>query len=169
MKISKTWAMPNGNTFSIAPIKAFVKEAIDGASCIVDPFAKDSTYGTITNDLNPTTQAQYHMDALDFLRTLPSDYADVVLIDPPYSITQAAQLYKRYGAEKLEINVANMRYWAEIKNEASRVLKKGGQALCFGWNTNGLGKNRGFTMTDILIVSHGGSKNDTLCTRETKL
>ena len=49
------------------------------------------------------------------------------------------------------------------------ILKKNGWVMCFGWNTNGLGKNRGFEMTEILIVAHGGSKNDTLCTLEYKL
>ena len=41
--------------------------------------------------------------------------------------------------------------------------------LSFGWNTNGVGINRGFEMQEILIVAHGGSKNDTLCTAEIKI
>lgn len=32
----------------------------------------------------------------------------------------------------------------------------------------GLGKNRGFKMTRILLVAHGGSKNDTIVTVEIK-
>jgi hypothetical protein len=78
-------------------------------------------------------------------------------------------LYKEYGKKKLEINVANMKYWAEIKNEIARILKLNGRVICCGWNSNGLGKNRGFEMTDMLIVNHGGSKNDTLVTLEYKV
>ena len=48
-------------------------------------------------------------------------------------------------------------------------LKRNGRVICCGWNTNGLGKGRGFEMTSILIVSHGGSKNDTSVTLEYKL
>ena len=33
----------------------------------------------------------------------------------------------------------------------------------------GLGKNRGFEMLEILLVPHGGSKNDTIVTVERKL
>jgi len=33
----------------------------------------------------------------------------------------------------------------------------------------GIGKNRGFEMTRILLVPHGGSKNDTIVTVETKI
>ena len=33
----------------------------------------------------------------------------------------------------------------------------------------GLGENRGFTMMRILLVPHGGSKNDTIVTVEQKM
>jgi hypothetical protein len=84
--------------------------------------------------------------------------ADLVLFDPPYSITQAAQCYKDYGKDKLERSVANMGYWADCKNEVSRILKPNGIALICGWNSNGIGKNRGFEMLEIVLVPHGGRK-----------
>lgn len=169
MTFEKTWAMPNSNTFTIKPIKEFVETQVLKGGVIVDPFANSCRYGTITNDLNPEFDTNYHIDALNFLKTLPSDSADLVLYDPPYSISQASEMYKSYGKEKLEINVANMKYWKECKDNVARILKKGGRVICCGWNTNGLGKGRGFEMTNILIVSHGGSKNDTLVTLEYKL
>ena len=136
---------------------------------IVDPFANSCKYGTLTNDLNPEFDTTKHMDALEFLKAIPSESADLVLYDPPYSITQASELYKSYGREKLEVSVSNMKYWALCKDNVARILKKGGRVICCGWNTNGLGKNRGFEMTNVLIVAHGGSKNDTLVTLEYKL
>ena len=135
---------------------------------IVDPFANECLYGTITNDLNPEFSTDFHMDALAFLKTIGDEQADLVLYDPPYSITQAAQLYKSYGKEKLEINVSNMKYWAECKNEIARITKPEGGVITCGWNTNGIGKGRGFKIKEILIVAHGGSKNDTLCVYEKK-
>lgn len=169
ININRIWAMPNSKTFTIKPIKEFVERYIQGRNIIVDPFANESNYGTITNDLNPEFNTDYHMDALAFLKSLDSNSVDCVLYDPPYSITQAAQCYKDYGKEKLETNVANMKYWGDCKNEVARILKKNGIALTFGWCTNGIGKNRGFEISEILIVAHGGSKNDTLCTAEIKL
>ena len=136
---------------------------------IVDPFANSCKYGTITNDLNDEFDTDYHLDALQFLKGIEDESVDLVLYDPPYSITQAAQMYKSYGKEKLETSVSNMRYWKECKDNISRILKRHGRVICCGWNTNGLGKGRGFEMTEILIVSHGGSKNDTLVTLEYKL
>lgn len=136
---------------------------------IVDPFANECKYGTITNDLNPAFDTDYHLDALQFLKGIESESTDLVLFDPPYSISQASEMYKSYGREKLEINVANMKYWASVKDEIARILKMNGRIISCGWNTNGLGKGRGFKMTKVLIVNHGGSKNDTLVTLEYKI
>lgn len=171
MIIERAWAMPNGNTFTIAPIKKLVEDAVlcvPHGGVIIDPFANNCELGTITNDINPEYNTDYHMDALKFLQTRGTEEADLVLYDPPYSITQAAELYKSYGKEKLVINVANMKYWAECKNEIARITKRGGRVISCGWNTNGIGKGRGFRIEEILIVAHGGSKNDTLCVVETK-
>lgn len=125
-EIRKCWAMPNNRTFLIKPIKEFVEQAIQGKSVVIDPFANLSKYGTITNDLNTEYDTTYHLDALEFLKMLPPLSADAVLFDPPYSITQAAEHYKKYGTDKLEVNVANMGYWASCKDNIARVLKVGG-------------------------------------------
>ena len=168
MIIKKTWAMPNKNTFTILHIKEIVERYVAQSDVIVDAFANNCTYGTIRNDLNPEFDTQYHMDALEFLRQLPDESADLVLYDPPYSITQASECYKSFGKDKLEVNVANMKYWALCKDNIARVLKPNGRVICCGWNTNGLGVGRNFEMLEVLIVSHGGSKNDTLVTVERK-
>jgi hypothetical protein len=166
---TRIWAMPNKRTFTIKPIKELVEKYVAKSKVIIDPFANQSRYGTITNDLNPEFETDYHLDALTFLRKMGTGKADLVLFDPPYSITQAAQCYKDYGKDKLERSVANMRYWADCKNEVARILKPYGIALICGWNSNGIGKNRGFEMLEILLVPHGGSKNDTIVTVERKL
>jgi DNA modification methylase len=105
-------------------------------------------------------KAMFNKDALDFLKEFEGNRADGILYDPPYSITQARQ----YGKKEF----SSMKYWADCKNEIARIIKPGGKAICFGWNSMGLGKNRGFEMTRILLVAHGGSKNDTICTVEIK-
>ena len=76
--------MPYADTFSVKPIGNFVQKYLHGVS--VDPFARNSGLATWTNDLNPQTWAQYHMDAVEFLERLVSKEikADVVLFDPPY-------------------------------------------------------------------------------------
>ena len=170
MIIQKKWAMPSGDTLSVKPIFELFRKYHEEADIIVDPFAKDCKIGTITNDLNPDCNTTYHMDALSFLSQLETNKYDFLIFDPPYSITQATELYRSFGKDKLKISVSNMQYWSSVKNEIARILKPvGGRCMCCGWNTNGLGKVRGFEMDEVLICSHGGSKNDTLVTIEHKL
>ena len=161
--------MPDSRTFNIPPIKKLLNRYCTPPLVIIDPFANQSTIGTIRNDLNPEYDTDYHLDALQFLKQIDSDSADVVLYDPPYSITQASECYHSYGRDKLETNVANMKYWSMCKDNVARILHAGGYAICFGWNTNGLGINRFFDMKEILIVPHGGSRNDTMVTVEQKI
>lgn len=76
--------MPNKNTFSIKPIKKLIEEQlIDGIW--INPYANSNTIATITNDLNPIYNTNYHLDALDFLRLFDNNSIDRVLFDPPYS------------------------------------------------------------------------------------
>ena len=108
------------------------------------------------------------MDALDFLKKLDDESADVVLYDPPYSPRQVKECYEGVGMTvTAEHTKASWR--AKHLDEIARVLKPNGICLSFGWNTNGVGKKRGFEIIEILMVAHGGSKNDTLCTVERKV
>lgn len=168
MRFYREWAMPNQWTFTIKPIRELLSREMNGGLW-ADPFAGMNSPAQVTNDLNPDAKAHSHVDALSFLRTLITGSFDGVLFDPPYSITQAAECYRSFGKDKLEVNVANMAYWKGCKDEMARILKPNGKAICCGWSTNGLGKGRGFDMTDLLIVPHGGSKNDTLVTVEVKV
>lgn len=139
-----------------------------GEKIIVDPFANDCKIGTITNDLNPKFDTTYHLDALDFLKKLDDESADVVLYDPPYSLRQRVECYESVGVTPtMEHTKASWR--GNQLDEIARIVKPRGYCLSFGWNTNGVGKKRGFEIIEVLVVAHGGSHNDTLCTVEKKV
>lgn len=167
MRITRTWAMPNSLTFTIKPIKELVERVIKGANVIVDPFANNSKYGTIRNDLNPEMDTQYHLDALAFLKLIETGSADVVLYDPPYSPRQVSEVYKEFGMT-VNMQTTQSSYWANQKAEISRIVKAGGTVLTCGWNSGGIGKANGFEIEEILIVPHGGWHNDTIVTVERK-
>ena len=159
---NRVWAMPNKWTFKIHPIKNLLTKYGAGKDGKwADPFCGILSPANITNDINPEIRATYNTDALDFLKNLEDGYFTGILYDPPYSITQA----RAYGKKEF----ASMKYWADCKNEIARAIKPGGCVICFGWNSNGMGKNRGFFLREILLVAHGGSKNDTICTVEIKI
>jgi len=158
--------MPNKFTFSIKPIKELLDRRVVGG-VVVDPFANDSKIGTVTNDINPACDTTYHMDALDFLKMFDSESVDCVLYDPPYSTRQVSESYKGFGYEVTQ-ETTQASWRAKHLDEIARILKKDGIAICFGWNSNGVGKKRGFEMEEVLLVPHGGSKNDTIVTVERK-
>jgi len=60
--------MPNKNTFSIKPIKELLNKYISPNEKWIDAFSNSSKLATITNDLNPEYDTDYHIDALDFFK-----------------------------------------------------------------------------------------------------
>ena len=166
MEINRIWAMPDSKTFNIKPIGKLLGKYVKGG-VIIDPFANGSKWGTITNDLNPEFETDYNLDALEFLKLMKSNSADVVLFDPPYSPRQVSECYKGVGLE-MTMESTQASFWSNCKNEIKRIMKTGGICISFGWNSMGLGKNRYFEIIEILLVPHGGHKNDTLCTVEKK-
>lgn len=170
MKISRAWAMPSPNTFSIKPIGELVGSVLSGSGGIgLDPFARNSPFKKLclTNDIDPNVETDYHMDALDFLAMQPDQSFGVILFDPPYSPRQVSECYKGAG-KKVNMKTTSASFWSGIKNEISRVCKVGGHVVTCGWNSGGIGKSNGFEIVEILMVAHGGWHNDTIVTVERK-
>lgn len=166
--IERIWAMPNKNTFKIAPIHKLLQQEVFPESLWIDPFANSNKIASITNDLNTEYDTDYHLDALDFLKQFGSSSVDGVLYDPPYSPRQVSECYKGVGyAVTNETTRAS--FWSNQKKEISRIVKPGGKVITFGWNSGGIGVSYGFEIQRILLVPHGGWHNDTICVVETKV
>ena len=167
MKIERKWAMPNASTFHIKPIGQWVESHLcDGVW--VDPFVGRSPFKsrmTHTNDLNPTIEATHHMDALEFMESLPAQSVDGLLYDPPYSPRQVSEVYQGFGMA-VTSQMTSASFWAKHKDAIARLVKPGGIVLTFGWNSGGIGKGRGFEIESILLVPHGSWKHDTICVQE---
>jgi len=165
--ITRAWAMPNSNTFSIKPILAFIEaNRVGGVS--VDPFANSNALCKITNDLDSQFNTTYHLDALDFLKQLETSSVDFLLFDPPYSPRQVSECYKKLG-KSVNMQTTQASYWGNLKNEIARIIKVDAKVITFGWNSGGIGKTKGFEIEKILLVAHGGWHNDTICTLERRV
>lgn len=159
--------MPNKNTFEIKPIKEFIhSNIVEGV--IIDPFANKNKIANITNDLDSQYNTDYNLDALDFLKLFKDNSVDMVLYDPPYSPRQVSECYTKLG-KTVNMQTTQASYWTNHKKEISRIVKKGGKVITFGWNSGGIGKKYGFEIKKILLVAHGGWHNDTICTLEIKI
>lgn len=167
IKYERVWAMPNKNTFEIEPIRKLITEE-ETDSIWIDPFARDSHLADITNDINPKTKAMFHLDAIKFLRLFPNASIGGCLYDAIYSPRQLSECYKELGIPVTSLDTTS-KTWSIWKKEIARVIKPGGKVISFGWNSNGIGIKLGFGVTRILMVAHGGSHNDTICTVERRI
>jgi hypothetical protein len=169
--IRRYWSNPNSATFQMKPAAELVMAYLAKSKVSIDPFARNCRLATHRNDLNPQTEAEHHMDALDFLKMLvaQSVKADLIIFDPPYSRAQVKEVYngigRHYGAKDTQDHSTN---WRAERDEADKLLPIGGVVLSFGWNTNGMGLRRGYWPEEIRMIRHGGSHNDTLCMAERK-
>lgn len=171
MKISREWAMPSKDTFSVAPIGAFVRRYLEASKHSVDPFARNTTFATYRNDMNPNTAAQYHMDAVAFLERLAADgvKCDLAIMDPPYSPRQISECYAEAGLKAGMQDTQNAALYARTRAALLPVLTADAIVLSFGWNSSGMGIKNGFDPMEILMVCHGSAHNDTICMAERRV
>lgn len=179
MEINREWAMPSKNTFEIKPVKKLLLKYIEKLkpdAIIIDPFANKGTIKKIsnrtdlkyiTNDLDEDFDTNYHMDALEFFKTLPDNSVDLVLWDPPYSPRQISECYKRLD-KSVNFETTQASYWSKQKKEIARILKKNGYCITCGWNSGGIGAKYRMKIEEILLVAHGGWHNDTIITVDKK-
>lgn len=170
MIITREWSMPDSDTFSVPVIGAFVKRYLLNSKVSVDPFARNKRWATWNNDLNPQTAATHHMEAGDFLKMLKDQgvVADIALFDPVYSPRQLAECYSQIG-RKTNFTDTQASTWTAWRDALIPILSPDSIVLSFGWNSNGMGKCRGFEAIELLIVDHGGMHNSTLCLAEKRL
>jgi len=152
------------------PVEAFIRRHLNGASVVVDPFCGESELAGHRNDLRRDAKAGNHLDARDWLRMLRDEpiEADAVLLDPPYSPRQISEVYKSVGRSCTVGDTQNARLYKECIDLMDAILKPGGVALRFGWNSMGFPKGR-YERLETLLVNHGAAHNDTICTADRKL
>lgn len=163
--------MPNRNTFDIPAIGKFVKHYLEQSKVSVDPYARDKRWATYTNDLNPATGAEFHVDSIEFMHGLAEVgiVADLVIIDPPYSPRQVKECYDSIGHKMKQDDALLGKIRKRLKVEIARLVPVGGVVLTFGWNTVGMGLNHGYEQEEILLVCHGSDHNDTICLAERRV
>jgi hypothetical protein len=168
VKVSTAWAMPSRWTFEIPPIREFVDRWLAGCGVVVDPFCGRSTVGTLRNDIAVPVWAGTNMDAGDFCLALVDRgvVADAIIFDPPYSPRQISECYKEAGRTVTQADTRNATLYKRVRRPLAALLKPGGIALSFGWNSAGFG--RAWPTEEILLVQHGGAHNDTICVAQRK-
>ncbi len=172
--IDRQWHMPGKETFKMKPIKELLNRYVpkNNDNSWVNPFSGKSILCEHNNDINPDINPN-GMDAAVYVKKLGKKKFPGFLFDPPFSLNQATTLYNQFHKEKGKglfcVKPSSMVYWSKIKNDIADRIEIGGICISFGWNSMGLGLNRGFEQVEILLVPHGGSRNDTIVVVERKI
>jgi hypothetical protein len=166
MIITRECARPSAHTFTIKPIAALIQKYHIGDW--IDPFAGENSPAKYTNDHNPDKPTTHHLEAMDFVNLFKDQQFDGAFFDPPYSYRQVSEHYKLIGKKATQLDTSTQ-FFNRVLNPLANIIKVGGYCISFGWNSNGMGKNRGFEIVEILLVAHGGHHNDTICIVEKKL
>lgn len=171
VNFSRVWAMPNSETFSVPPIGEFVQKYLARAKVSVDPFARDKRWTTFTNDINPNTAAEHHMDAVAFIEKLIQGgiQCDLLILDMPYSPRQISECYRELGLKCAMRETQSSVLYMEVRDVAVKLLTADAIVLSFGWNSVGMGKKHGFEIEEIMLCCHGGAHNDTICLAERRI
>lgn len=165
----RAFCLGKTDTLSQSSVAAEARKWLPGENPrqqVIDPFARNSLWGSagLRNDLDPETSADYHMDALEFARALRAKYgrrwADAVIFDPPFSDYQADKKYKSANL------YSKPGYISELKEALSELVKHGGVAVSFGFNSNGMYIKNGWELRHVQLFNHGGCRNDLIMTVE---
>lgn len=129
---------------------------------LIDPFARNCPWAhPYTNDLNPDTDAQDHMDAMQWLRVMEAVRLTqglkigMAILDPPFSDRQAGEIYgspNLYASDSAKLT--------KIFNMAGNLVEPGGYIVKAGYNTNPF--HPCFDLVEVKMVYHGGTCNDTV-------
>lgn len=168
--ITRAWAMASAETFSIAPIRDLLSRYIKPSDRVCDPMSRNSKWGTVTNDENPATTAQYHLDAIEFLLLMKRQgrVFDAFLWDPPYSATQVKLMYEGYG-RKVTAYDTNQTMILDCFRLMHSMLRVGGLIISCGWQSSGISQRFVYQKLEVLLVNHGIFHHDTIVTVERKM
>ncbi|RFZ91092.1 hypothetical protein D0C36_19305 [Mucilaginibacter conchicola] len=146
----------NRYTFYIKPVRQWVEDNCEGF--VLNLFAGKTplALNEVRNDLDPEMPADFHLDALSFLRSWEGKRFDTILLDPPYAYRKSMELYKG--------NICSP--FRQMKDAIPTILKPGGIVITFGYHSVVMGKNRKFLPERIALFSHGGAIHDTIASVE---
>ena len=143
-------------TFSVKNIREWVECTCEGKTLNLFAGKTKLNIDEVRNDLDQESIADYRLDALEFLRTWNGERFDTILLDPPYAYRKSMEMYKGILCSPFK----------QLKDEIPRILNSDGLVITFGYHSNTMGKNRGFSVEKIGLFSHGGAIHDTIASVE---
>ena len=138
-------------TFDSPKIKKWVEENSSGKCLNLFAGKNKLDLDEVRNDLDETVLADYHMDALDFVKQC-KDKFDTIILDPPYALRKAMEMYKGNYSSKFK----------QIADEITKLCKPKTKIISFGYHSTFMGKVRKYDLVKLCVFAHGGSQHCTI-------
>jgi hypothetical protein len=145
-------------TFESPKIKKWVERNSKGR--VLNLFAGKTmlNLNEVRNDINPEMNADYHMDALDFVKSYSGFKFNTVILDPPYALRKSIEMYEGYKCSKFKL----------IADALPRIITSSASVISFGYHSTFLGKKRGYELKKMCVFAHGGAQHCTIAIIEGK-
>ena len=139
-------------TFQSPKIKKWVEENSKGKCLNLFAGLTKLNLNEIRNDIDKEMIADFHKDAVEFVKEWKGDKFDTIILDPPYAYRKSMEMYKGNYVSKFRL----------LADEIPKVLKKNGKVIIFGYHSTFLGKRRGFKLSNLCVFAHGGAQHCTI-------
>ena len=163
LKFTNMYRAPQAGYVNAKALKELIKRYVTKNTTVIVPFMGKLDYlpeilgennKLITNDIDFAIDADYQMDALDFLSQCPKTNSSLVIATIPLEI----QTELRWHV-----------YLGRLRRAIDNLITKGCHVITIDTNTNGEGFQRGYVPVEILNMFHGTLKYNTLVLVEKKL
>ena len=146
----------NNQTFKVKAIKELVERECEGL--VLNLFAGTTilNINEVRNDLNAYIKADYNLEALEFLNQWTGKKFNTIIMDPPYSYRKSMEYYEGVKNSKFKL----------VKDNIHKVIAANGKIITFGYHSIVMGRDRGYTLEKIVVLSHGGAIHDTIVSIE---
>ncbi len=164
----------NRYTFKIEGIRSWIETQCKGKTVLnlfggptrlsgCTETSNDIDYETKPRNGEPIEKIEttYHYDALECVKMLIGARKKFqrIVLDPPYSYRKSMEMYN---------GNLNSRF-KQICDLLPQLLESDGKVITFGYHSIVMGEERGFKVSEICLISHGGAMRSTLATVEDKL
>jgi len=139
-------------TFQSLKIKKWVETNSNGK--VLNLFAGKTKLDLdeIRNDTDENSDADYHKDAVDFVKNWEKYMFDTMILDPPYSYRKDMEMYKGNYSSRFKI----------LADIIPTILSKNGKVISFGYHSTFMSKKRGFELIKLCVFAHGGAQHCTI-------
>ena len=143
-------------TFDSPKIKQWVESRSSGKVLNLFSGKNKLNLNEIRNDIDKTMVADYHKEALDFVKEWKGEKFNTIILDPPYSYRKSMEKYNGNINSKFKL----------IADEIPKILVNNGKVITFGYHSSFMGKVRNFSLIELCVFAHGGARHCTIGTVE---